>query len=187
MAQRLDDHRRNNGTHFDPHSSLSHLQTCLSFLKPGGTETVGTPSRVSDLFANHFGNSRIIRIIFIVPAFAVISFLCVWQDGSPAPYIAPGLGIGEALPMAAFFLLMSTYVVPDERNRDDYFTEMALLDKKGAALGGGSLKWYRVSTSTWPSKTKVGTDSKLRNTPSVSSNGYQSASFCGSQQLSAWL
>lgn len=46
--------------------------------------------------------------------------------------------------MAAFFLLMSTYLVPDERSRDDHFADMPLVDKKGKAVAGGSLAWYRV-------------------------------------------
>jgi hypothetical protein len=85
-----------------------------------------------------------------VPAFAVISFFCVWQDGSAAPYIASGRDISEALPMAAFFLLMTTYIIPDERNRDGALAEIPLVDKKGIALGGGSLAWYRVSASQSP-------------------------------------
>lgn len=147
MAQCLDDCCRSHGTLFRPDSRLPHLQTCMSFLKSSRTETVCTPFQHSGFFSNKLGNFRIIRIIFIIPSFAIISFLCVWQDGSPAPYIAPGCDIREALPMTAFFLLMSTYVAPDERNRDDFFTEMALLDKKGTAQRGGSLSWYRVRTS----------------------------------------
>ena len=147
MARYLDDCRRSNLDLFDPDSHLSHLQTRMSFLEPSGTKTVCTPFSHSNFFSNKLGNVRIIRIISIIPSFAVISFLCVWQDGSPAPYIAPGRDVGEALPMAAFFLLMSTYVAPDERNRGDFFTQMALLDRKGTVQGCGSLSWYRVRLS----------------------------------------
>ncbi|MCJ1454278.1 hypothetical protein MMC28_004630 [Mycoblastus sanguinarius] len=97
-------------------------------------------------FSNPAEQKQIIRVITIIPSFAVICFLCVWLDGSPAPYITPGRDIGEALPMAAFFLLMSTYVATDERNRIDLFAEMAPLDKKGYVQGGGSLGWYRKLT-----------------------------------------
>ncbi len=187
LAQRLNHCCRSNGTLFHPDSRLPHLQTCTSFLKPKRTETVCTPSRHSDFFSDKLGNSRIIRIISIIPSFAVISFLCVWQDGSTAPYIAPGRDIAEALPMAAFFLLMSTYVAPDEGNRDGFFAEMALFDKKGLAQGGGSLGWYRVRISAWLETVEVSTKSKFRNSPSVSSSGCQSASYYGSRQLSAWL
>ena len=91
------------------------------------------------------------------------------------------------MPMAAFFLLMSTYVAPDERNRDDLFAEMAPLDKKGYVQGGGSLGWYQVRFFVWPETVEVSTNSKIRNSPSASSNGCQSASYYGSPQLSAWL
>jgi hypothetical protein len=46
--------------------------------------------------------------------------------------------------MAAFFFLMTAYISPDEQNREEFFTEMALLDKKGVQSGGGSLGWYHV-------------------------------------------
>lgn len=46
--------------------------------------------------------------------------------------------------MAAFFLLMLTYVTPDERNRETFFDQMALVEKKGTGSNGGSLAWYHV-------------------------------------------
>ena len=187
MAQSLDDCCGSNGTLFNPGSDLPHLQTCLPFLKPSRAETVRTSFRHSDYFSNKLDDSRIIRVITIIPSFAVICFLCVWLDGSPAPYITPGRDIGEALPMAAFFLLMSTYVATDERNRIDLFAEMAPLDKKGYVQGGGSLGWYRVRFFAWPETVEISTNSKIRNSPSASSNGCQSASYYGSPQLSAWL
>ena len=144
MARYLDNYCRSNGTLFHPDSRLPYLQTRMSFLKPKGTETVCTHFLHSEFFSNKLGDSRIIRIISIIPSFAVISFLCVWQDASPAPYIEPGRDIGEAVAMAAFFLLMSTYVAPDERDQGAFFAEMALLDKDGILQGGGSRSWYQV-------------------------------------------
>ncbi|KAE8441954.1 hypothetical protein EG329_004162 [Mollisiaceae sp. DMI_Dod_QoI] len=100
--------------------------------------------------ATHFSNpaeqKQIIRAIFIVPPFAIISFLCVWLDGSPQPYIIPALDVAEAFPMAAFFLLISTYVVPDDGGRDSFFAQLQSIDKKGNEQGGGSLIWYRRLT-----------------------------------------
>ena len=46
--------------------------------------------------------------------------------------------------MAAFFLLMSSYVIPDGGDRDAFFNELELIDKKGNPLGQGSLVWYQV-------------------------------------------
>lgn len=45
--------------------------------------------------------------------------------------------------MAAFFLLMSAYVVPDKGNRETFFAELELIDKKGNGQGEGSLAWYK--------------------------------------------
>ena len=144
MARYLDNYCRSNGTLFRPDSRRPYLRTRMPFLKPKGTETVCTHFLHSEIFSNKFGDLRIIRIISIIPSFAVISFLCVWQDASPAPYIEPGRDIGEAVAMAAFFLLMWTYVAPGERDQGAFFAEMAMFDKKGTAQGGGSAGWYQV-------------------------------------------
>jgi hypothetical protein len=91
--------------------------------------------------------NRIIRIITIIPSFAIVSLLCVWLNGSPTPYILPALDVGEAFPMAAFFLLMSSYVVPDGGDRDAFFNELELIDKKSNPQGQESLKWYQAAQS----------------------------------------
>ncbi len=79
-----------------------------------------------------------------MPVFAVVSLLCVFFDGTAAAYLIPALDIGEAFPMSAFFLLMSNYLVPDEGDRDAFFEQLELIDKKGNPQGQGSLQWYRV-------------------------------------------
>jgi len=45
--------------------------------------------------------------------------------------------------MAAFFLLMSAYVAPEEGNREAFFEQLEMIDKKGNSQGVGSLKWYQ--------------------------------------------
>ena len=157
------------------------------FSNPAEQRQCVIPFEHSDYFSNKLDVPRIIRIITIIPSFAVVSFLCVWLDGTPAPYLTPGRDIGEALPMAAFFLLMSIYVAPDERNRDNLLAEMAPLNKKGHVQEGGSLSWYRVRFFVWPETVEISTDRKIRNSSSASFNGCQSASYCGSPQPSAWL
>jgi hypothetical protein len=47
--------------------------------------------------------------------------------------------------MAAFFLLMSTYLVPAEGDREEFFSELVQIDVKGRADGQGSLQWYKVN------------------------------------------
>ncbi|RDW75725.1 hypothetical protein BP5796_06546 [Coleophoma crateriformis] len=98
--------------------------------------------------ATHFSNpaeqKQIIRILCIIPSFALISFLSIWLS-SAAEYLKPGLSVVEAFPLAAFFLLMSTYCVPDEdlNSRATFFSQLQLQNRKGVAQGGGSLGWYR--------------------------------------------
>ena len=87
--------------------------------------------------------------------------------------------------MAAFFLLMSTYVVPDERNQRAFFSETALFDKKGTVQGEGSPSWYRVSVSISPETVAVSTDSNIRKSRSAYSSGCLLASYYGSRQPSA--
>jgi hypothetical protein len=86
---------------------------------------------------------RILRIITILPTFAFISFLCVLLDGSPSHYIIGALDVAESFPMAAFFLLMSAYIAPDEGNRESFFAQLEMLDKRGNPQGVGSLGWYQ--------------------------------------------
>jgi hypothetical protein len=89
---------------------------------------------------------RIIRIIIsILPCFALIALLCVWLDGSPELYIVPALDVAEAFALAAAFLLMSAYAVPVGGDREAFFAQLELIDKKGNSTGTGSLKWYKVS------------------------------------------
>jgi hypothetical protein len=49
--------------------------------------------------------------------------------------------------MAAFFQLMSSYVVPDGGDRDAFFNELELIDKKSNPQGQESLKWYQAAQS----------------------------------------
>lgn len=125
------------------------------------------------------GLDRIIRIINIIPAFAIITLLCVWLDGSPAPYITPALDVAEAFPLAAFFLLMSAYVVPEEGDREAFFAQLELIDKKGNSTGAGSLLWYKVRTP--PSRRLPIANLVNRDYQSSLFNGSQSALFFGSQ------
>jgi len=99
------------------------------------------------LHATHFSNpaeqKQILRIITIVPSFALISLILVVLDGSASPYLLGSLDVAEAFPMAAFFLLMSSYVVPPSSTREEFFSELELLDKKNTPQGQGSLAWYK--------------------------------------------
>ncbi|TGO36882.1 hypothetical protein BHYA_0112g00210 [Botrytis hyacinthi] len=56
--------------------------------------------------------TRIIRIIFMIPVFAIISFLCIYFEEASA-YISPINELYEAFAFAAFFQLLYTYVLEE--------------------------------------------------------------------------
>ncbi len=58
-------------------------------------------------------------------------------------FIEPLSGIYESFALAALFLLVLEFVVPDGTDREQYFDRLELRDKKGVKPGG-SLKWFQV-------------------------------------------
>lgn len=94
-------------------------------------------------FSNPTEQVQVIRILFVIPLFAIINVLCVWFDGDASIYIKGALDVAEAFPMAAFFLLENAYVVPDIRDRVAYFASLENVTKKGQKTPGGSLAWYK--------------------------------------------
>jgi len=60
-------------------------------------------------------------------------------------YIEPIARVYEAFAIAALFLLILEYVVPDGIDRETYFNDFPLLDRKKNVVPGGSLKWFQVS------------------------------------------
>jgi hypothetical protein len=88
---------------------------------------------------------QILRIVNLPAVYAIFNFLGIlfYQDYF---YITPIAGIYEAFVVAALFLLVLEWTCPDGTDRDKYFDNLALLDKKGNVQPGGSLKWYQ---KTW--------------------------------------
>ena len=74
----------------------------------------------------------------MLPGFAVVCFLICIFNGSPAPYINPGLDVSEALSMASFFLLLSEYAA-SEGDLDS-----VIADGKSDIPSGESGMWYQV-------------------------------------------
>lgn len=65
-------------------------------------------------------DNRIIRIIFMIPVFAILSFLGVcFMDASI--YLTPFEDLFESFALASFFLLMCTFVHEDEDERQAFF------------------------------------------------------------------
>lgn len=96
------------------------------------------------LHATHFSNpgqqTQILRIIALVPVFALV-YLLSGSITSTAIYLQPWSDAYEAVALTSYFLLLVTYVVPDPQQRDGFFDRL-----QQPKTGMGSLKWYR---STW--------------------------------------
>ena len=72
------------------------------------------------------------------PSFAAICFLACCFNDNTALYITPGIDVFEGIGMAAFFLLLTDYVVLDG-NLDSFFT-----NAKDGMPPQGSAVWYQV-------------------------------------------
>ncbi|CAD6591395.1 MAG: hypothetical protein ASARMPRED_005372 [Alectoria sarmentosa] len=96
------------------------------------------------LHATHFSNpaqqTQILRIVALVPTFALVYFLAGFVP-SAAVYLQPWADAYEAVALTSYFLLLVTYTAPDPQRRDGVFDRLL---QPGS--GEGSLKWYR---RTW--------------------------------------
>ncbi|KAF5867921.1 putative duf300 domain protein [Botrytis fragariae] len=91
--------------------NLSDISPCNTLFFAPRTKTVYHPPTFSCLFFPN-KSTRIIRIIFMIPVFATISFLCIHFEEAAA-YISPINELYEAFAFAAFFQLLYTYVLED--------------------------------------------------------------------------
>ncbi|KAF4627472.1 hypothetical protein G7Y89_g10686 [Cudoniella acicularis] len=78
---------------------------------------------------------QIIRIIFVIPVFAVMSFLSVAFNDA-AIYLKPVGGAYEAFALAAFFLMMCAFVHEDETERQAFITASGVAKQYMSATVG---------------------------------------------------
>ena len=78
--------------------------------------------------------------------FGILTFLAIIA-GHNSIYVVPWIAFWESLTLATFFLLVCTFVSPNEGQRDIYFRSMTFRDKKGKGdiVPGGGLANLRVS------------------------------------------
>ena len=62
-------------------------------------------------------------------------------------YIEPIGAIYEAFSVAALFYLVLEWVVPDGMDRERFFDNLEMRNRRGQPQPGGSLKWFQVSQS----------------------------------------
>ena len=87
---------------------------------------------------------QILRIVNLPVFYAIFNFLAL-TFVLDYMYIEPIARVYEAFAIAALFLLILEYVVPDGIDRETYFNDFPLLDRKKNVVPGGSLKWFQVS------------------------------------------
>lgn len=101
--------------------NLSHISPCNTLFYAPRAETVRCTPLFYPLECSNTP-TRIIRIIFMIPVFATISFLCIHFEEASA-YISPVNELYEAFAFAAFFQLLYTYVLEETHARS--FSEQA--------------------------------------------------------------
>lgn len=111
--------------------------------------------------ANH---DRIIRIIFIIPVFAVMSFLSVVFNNASI-YLKPLETLYESFALSSFFLLLLAFIQEDDEERQAFFET------------SGTVAAYRVSIRTSEFTTLL---IKYRKLLYVSSNSPSSKLFSSS-------
>ncbi|KAG7005444.1 hypothetical protein G7Y79_00019g046240 [Physcia stellaris] len=92
-------------------------------------------------FSSNRTTVRILRIIALVPAYAIISFLSVAFPDA-ATYLEPWADAYESVALASLFLLLVVYLVPIPES-EIFFGTLPIKDKRGHETGGGSLAWFR--------------------------------------------
>jgi hypothetical protein len=88
-----------------------------------------------DLNATVLILARIIRMIFIIPVFAVLSFLSIAFNDA-AIYIVPLEALYESFALSAFFLLLLAFIQESDEERQAFFES------------SGTTAAYRVSSLT---------------------------------------
>lgn len=86
---------------------------------------------------------QILRIVNLPVMYAIFNFLALTFT-LDYMYIEPIGAIYEAFAVAALFFLVLEYVAPDGTDRERYFDNLELRDRKGRPQAGGSLKWFQV-------------------------------------------
>jgi hypothetical protein len=90
------------------------------------------------LHATHTSNKReqvkMIRIITIIPVFAIISFANIVLQLPGSIYLAPWKEVYEAVALSTFFLLLLTFISPDATKHEEFMSTIP-----------GGLKQYKRS------------------------------------------
>ena len=94
---------------------------------------------------------QILRIVNLPVMYTIFNFLALTFT-LDYMYIEPIGQIYEAFTVAALFFLVLEWVAPDGTDRESYFNNLELRDRRGNPQPGGSLKWFQVSVRNSPNR-----------------------------------
>lgn len=86
----------------------------------------------------------IFRIISTPLVFAIFALISV-HVYTAAEYVDPIANLYEAYALASLFLLYVHYVVPEARNRNEFFRNLEAKARDGKPIRDGSIRWFMVS------------------------------------------
>jgi len=86
----------------------------------------------------------IFRIISTPIVFCLIALISV-HAYSAAEYLDPIASLYEAYALASLFLLYVHYVVPEARNRNEFFSNLEAESRSGRPIRASGLRWFMVS------------------------------------------
>ena len=107
--------------HFGPHVLLPHMATLHPLSKAMGTTAVSLALLI--LYAVLLISNSIIRVLFMVPIYSVVSFLSYYFY-TRAVYFEVIRDCYEAFAIASFFSLLCAYIAPDLHNQKNYFRKL---------------------------------------------------------------
>ena len=108
-------------THLRPHVFLSYMATLHPLSKAMGTTAVSRHLLLT--CASRLIAISIIRVLFMVPIYSVVSFLSYYFY-TRAVYFEVIRDCYEAFAIASFFSLLCAYVAPDLHDQKDYFRKI---------------------------------------------------------------
>lgn len=108
--------------HLSLHVLLPHMAALHPLPKALGTTAVSRAMRLF-LYAPELTATSIIRVLFMVPIYSVVSFLSYYFYRR-AVYFEVIRDCYEAFAIASFFSLLCAYIAPDLHNQKDYFRKL---------------------------------------------------------------
>lgn len=95
---------------------------------------------------SHANEIRIMRIVHMLPAFSILSYLAIAFPNSYV-YLEGWTEVFQAIALYAFHMLLIDFIAPTERKRDEFFGKLKVkkLFRKNQYREG--ISWLKVSNA----------------------------------------